>query len=251
MSCDNISQQADEIEALRSIYEGHFSIEDEANRSYAIQVEEGSKEAMFQISAPWLKGTQRAEASSQLENVFLENIGEPVIYQWVEKLREVLQSFNDTESCNTEEDPIQETRENKSEHHSQFPLVHGEPLQAGKCTFQGHLAIVKSTDDVKEALQTLLEIKKVANATHNMYAYRIKKESGNISSDCDDDGETHAGSRMLHLLEILNVTNVLVVVTRWFGGVHLGPARFQHINNAARQVLTQAQMIVDEKKGSK
>jgi putative IMPACT (imprinted ancient) family translation regulator len=30
---------------------------------------------------------------------------------------------------------------------------------------------------------------------------------------------------------------VLVVVTRYFGGIHLGPDRFKHINQAARNAL--------------
>ena len=48
---------------------------------------------------------------------------------------------------------------------------------------------------------------------------------------------------MLHLLEVLAIENVLVVVTRWYGGVHLGPDRFKHINNAARDVLERAGVI--------
>ncbi|RSH90273.1 eIF2 kinase Gcn2p negative regulator [Saitozyma podzolica] len=56
-------------------------------------------------------------------------------------------------------------------------------------------------------------------------------------TDCDDDGETAAGSRLAHLLEILEVENVLVVVTRWFGGIHLGPDRFKHINQVGRDAL--------------
>jgi len=32
---------------------------------------------------------------------------------------------------------------------------------------------------------------------------------------------------MLHLLEILDVENVLVVVSRWFGGIQLGADRFK------------------------
>jgi putative IMPACT (imprinted ancient) family translation regulator len=32
---------------------------------------------------------------------------------------------------------------------------------------------------------------------------------------------------MLHLLDILDVENVLVVVSRWFGGIQLGPDRFK------------------------
>ena len=33
------------------------------------------------------------------------------------------------------------------------------------------------------------------------------------------------------------VDNVLVIVTRYFGGIHLGPDRFKHINQAARNAL--------------
>ena len=36
---------------------------------------------------------------------------------------------------------------------------------------------------------------------------------------------------------IQEVNNVLVVVTRYFGGIHLGPDRFKHINQAARNAL--------------
>ena len=57
--------------------------------------------------------------------------------------------------------------------------------------------------------------------------------------DYDDDGEDAAGGRLLHLLQILDVKNIVVVVTRWYGGVKLGPARFTHINNAARMLLSQ------------
>ena len=74
--------------------------------------------------------------------------------------------------------------------------------------------------------------------------------------DSDDDGETAAGGRLLHLLQIVNADNVMVIVTRWYGGVHLGPARFTHINNAARILLDQEGYIsknenVRRKKGSK
>ena len=58
-----------------------------------------------------------------------------------------------------------------------------------------------------------------------------------ITQDYDDDGEDAAGGRLLHLLQILDVKNTIVVVSRWYGGVKLGPARFTHINNAARLLL--------------
>ena len=53
--------------------------------------------------------------------------------------------------------------------------------------------------------------------------------------DYDDDGESAAGGRLLHLLQLMDVWNVVVVVTRWYGGVHLGPDRFRLINAAARE----------------
>lgn len=37
--------------------------------------------------------------------------------------------------------------------------------------------------------------------------------------------------------QILDVRNVLVVVSRWYGGILLGPDRFKHINNCARNIL--------------
>uniref|UniRef100_A0A4W3HCH0 Impact RWD domain protein n=1 Tax=Callorhinchus milii TaxID=7868 RepID=A0A4W3HCH0_CALMI len=55
--------------------------------------------------------------------------------------------------------------------------------------------------------------------------------------DCEDDGETAAGGRLLHLMQILDVRNVMVVVSRWYGGILLGPDRFKHINNSARNIL--------------
>lgn len=39
--------------------------------------------------------------------------------------------------------------------------------------------------------------------------------------------------------QVLNVRNVLVVVSRWYGGVLLGPDRFKHINNCARSILVE------------
>jgi len=63
--------------------------------------------------------------------------------------------------------------------------------------------------------------------------------------DNDDDGESAAGGRLAHLLQILDVNNVLVVVTRIFGGIHLGPDRFKHINQAARNALEVGGFLLD------
>jgi putative IMPACT (imprinted ancient) family translation regulator len=47
-----------------------------------------------------------------------------------------------------------------------------------------------------------------------------------VIQDNDDDGETAAGSRLAHLLQVMEVRDVCVVVSRWYGGIKLGPDRF-------------------------
>lgn len=74
--------------------------------------------------------------------------------------------------------------------------------------------------------------------------------------DSDDDGESAAGACLLNLLRLTAATNVCIVVSRWYGGVHLGPARFTLFKKAARQTLEEAGLLPeqggkDKKKGGK
>ncbi|EXJ71507.1 uncharacterized protein A1O5_05315 [Cladophialophora psammophila CBS 110553] len=52
----------------------------------------------------------------------------------------------------------------------------------------------------------------------------------------EDDGEKYAGKRLERLLTDLDVEGV-VVVARWYGGVLLGPVRFMHIEDVAREAI--------------
>ncbi|KAH7432505.1 hypothetical protein KP509_07G025700 [Ceratopteris richardii] len=118
-------------------------------------------------------------------------------------------------------------------------IVHGPPFTEKRSTFQAHLASVKSADQVQTVMEALLRNRKIAGATHNIMAYRIHvSDKGTVLQDYDDDGESAAGGRLLHLLQIVDAIDVVVVVSRWFGGILLGPDRFKHINNAARSLLS-------------
>mmetsp|Transcript_14200 Transcript_14200/g.42520 ORF Transcript_14200/g.42520 Transcript_14200/m.42520 type:complete len:99 (+) Transcript_14200:703-999(+) len=93
---------------------------------------------------------------------------------------------------------------------------------------------------------------KIARATHNIAAWRLFDEHRDVViHDNDDDGETAAGGRMAELLALTGASNVVVVVSRWYGGIHLGPDRFKHINNAARAILEHMGIIAGGKKGKK
>lgn len=52
-------------------------------------------------------------------------------------------------------------------------------------------------------------------------------EIGQLNEDYEDDGEGGAGSKLLFLLQRKNLSNILIVVSRWYGGVNLGSDRFK------------------------
>ncbi|BGP00849.1 Protein IMPACT-like protein [Rhodotorula toruloides] len=126
-----------------------------------------------------------------------------------------------------------------------------EPIVDRQSVFVGHAAKVNSLEEVDAVMEALLSNNKIAKATHNISAYQFTTASGTRHADNDDDGETAAGSRLAHLLTLLDVPNVMVVVSRWYGGIHLGPDRFKLINQAARDALTDAGFLqeAEEKKG--
>ncbi|KAI9027258.1 hypothetical protein CLU79DRAFT_833179 [Phycomyces nitens] len=111
-----------------------------------------------------------------------------------------------------------------------------EPLVDRKSVFVAHVAQVQNVEEVRAVRARLLQNKKIAKATHNIMAYRITSGQ-NILERGDDDGETAAGGRLLHLLQMANVENVMVVVSRWFGGTQLGADRFRDINKCAQVAL--------------
>lgn len=47
---------------------------------------------------------------------------------------------------------------------------------------------------------------------------------------------------------MMDVWNVVVVVSRYFGGIHLGPDRFKHINTAARDAVTKGGFLPENSK---
>ncbi|RKP14699.1 ribosomal protein S5 domain 2-type protein [Piptocephalis cylindrospora] len=127
-------------------------------------------------------------------------------------------------------------------------LVHGPELIDRRSSFVAHLAPVHSVDEIKRVHEHIVSERRVAKATHNIYAYRIQQDNGQILQDQEDDGETAAGGRLLHVMQMLGVVDVLVVVSRWYGGIMLGPDRFKHICNVGRALLDSQGYLKEGKK---
>jgi len=65
-----------------------------------------------------------------------------------------------------------------------------------------------------------------------MYAYRIVQDT-KIIEGREDDGEGGGGDKILYVLQVKKAENLIIVVTRWYGGIHLGQARFKHITDCS------------------
>lgn len=125
------------------------------------------------------------------------------------------------------------------------PWITAEPVVELKSTFVARCVAVNSPAQAAAYIQHLKDTdRRVRTATHNMTAWRIRDGGSGVTyQDCDDDGETAAGGRLLHLMQLMDLWNVVVVVTRWYGGHKLGPRRFALINQAARDAFVQAGLV--------
>jgi len=124
-------------------------------------------------------------------------------------------------------------------------LFDAEPIHVRKSTFIGHACRIEDPSQVPLVLSYVMQDKRTARASHpTIYAWRCVL-NGSLKSGEDDCGETAAGHQLARLLELLNVDNVLVVVTRSFGEVKLGPSRFKYIKQAAQGALKQGGLVKD------
>ncbi len=96
-------------------------------------------------------------------------------------------------------------------------------VSGGTCTSQ---------EEANTFIKTLCRNKKFAKASHNTWAL--------LGADAplkNDDGEAGAGMVILRMLEREGLRDHIIVVTRWFGGKHLGGDRFRHVQEAVRIYL--------------
>ncbi|WP_299375056.1 YigZ family protein [uncultured Tateyamaria sp.] len=92
---------------------------------------------------------------------------------------------------------------------------------------------VSSRAEIDAALAALKKDRAYAKATHNTWGCDLSK-GGPIKGD---DGESGAGMVILRMLMRDAVQDHLIVVTRWYGGKHLGGDRFRHVQTCVRVYL--------------
>ncbi|OAG04765.1 UPF0029-domain-containing protein [Paraphaeosphaeria sporulosa] len=183
--------------------------------------------------------------------------GEACIYDLLEEVRDAIEKAEEDGSIQRDrqdepEPPPEAPQDLTQDLGPEPPWIIAPQITEKKSVFLARVAPVSSPDQAKQYVAHLLATdKKAAKATHNMTAWRIKGPNETSYQDCDDDGETAAGGRMLHLMQLMDVWNVMVVVTRWYGGIQLGPDRFRIINTASREALVLGGFARDTKEENK
>ena len=83
------------------------------------------------------------------------------------------------------------------------------------------IANIFPVENEEEALKYLEEVRKLhRDARHNVFVYRIANGSERASDDGEPSGT--AGVPILDIIRGMKLQNILVVVTRYFGGILLG-----------------------------
>ena len=116
-----------------------------------------------------------------------------------------------------------------------------------KSKFIANLIYVKSQEEAEEHLKSIR--KKHYDAKHHCYAYSIMTKDGIINRS-SDDGEPSgtAGAPMLNIINKNELINVLVVVTRYFGGILLGTGGLvKAYSDSTLKAIENADFVIEER----
>lgn len=243
---DDATRVHDEVEALRAIYcadnvsfgGGSVSVTLRTNAQLSVTLPTGypsrSRPGIPTLRARGLDAARSAHVvdsalSSAHETVA---VGEESLFEYASAVLIALDAALAESPSAPEVPTLPEALDSET---AQVRLASGEPVVDRKSVFIGQAARVHGADAaalVIEAVRTTH-----TDATHCSWAYVTSAASGTPDADCDDDGEKGAGRAMLRTLQQRRVADVVVVVSRWFGGTKLGPVRFRHICAATRSAV--------------
>ena len=110
--------------------------------------------------------------------------------------------------------------------------------------FISYLFPVYSEKEVKERLEEIR--KKEHSARHHCYAYILNPDKSAQRSNDDGEPSSTAGKPILGQIQSNNLTNILIIVVRYFGGVKLGaPGLIRSYKTAAADAISQGVFITE------
>jgi len=101
---------------------------------------------------------------------------------------------------------------------------------------------VCSEEEIREIIQVLK--KDHHSARHHCYAWRLGHEKLHFRANDDGEPSNSAGKPILGQIQSSDLTNILIVVVRYFGGILLGVGGLINAyRNAAQDALVQAEIV--------
>lgn len=92
----------------------------------------------------------------------------------------------------------------------------------------------------------LTEIKKSESSAHHYcYAYVLNPDKSNCRANDDGEPQSTAGKQIMKQIHRFEITNILIIVLRYFGGIKLGiPGLIRSYSTATRLALENAEIII-------
>ncbi|GAP91283.1 putative impact protein [Rosellinia necatrix] len=128
-----------------------------------------------------------------------------------------------------------------------------QPVTLKQSTFIVRATTLTELSKRQSVLQSLFTaIPSLHSATHNAWAYRTRVPTNlfnatTVKEESFDDGESGCGAFLLKSMQEMNAVDVLVVMTRWYGGIMLGPDRWRIMRNCLRDALSERLRITGER----
>ncbi|TSE09499.1 IMPACT family protein [Aquimarina algiphila] len=110
--------------------------------------------------------------------------------------------------------------------------------------FFGYTFPIISEEDAKQILERLK--KQHHSARHWCYAWQIGTENPRYRSNDDGEPSNSAGQPIYGQIQSFEVTNILIVVVRYFGGVKLGVGGLINAYRTAAQLALEASNIIEK-----
>lgn len=110
--------------------------------------------------------------------------------------------------------------------------------------FFGYAFPVFNEEDIKNQLEELR--KKHHSARHHCYAWQLGTEVTRFRANDDGEPSNSAGMPIYGQLQAFNVTNILVVSVRYFGGTKLGVGGLINAYRTSAQLALEASTIIEK-----
>ena len=114
-----------------------------------------------------------------------------------------------------------------------------------KSRFIGHSFHVEDIDQAEAIIKDTK--KKYYDATHNCFAYILNEDMSIVKANDDGEPSSTAGVPMLEITKKSNITNTLIIATRYFGGIKLGASGLIRAYAKTAKIALEANRIVSKK----